>query len=507
MSKKPHFIFFNPDQWRGDVMGHLGNPAAQTPELDRLVREDAVSFSRAYCQNPVCTPSRCSFMTGWYPHTRGKRSMTHLLHADEPTMLHHLKNAGWRVWWGGKNDLTLDVEGACHVRHVAEPAHENLHNDLSWRSSDTDFSMFAGKRKKHPNEEQYMDKDWCHVLEAERLIENYCGDEPLCLFLGLQYPHPPYGVEEPYYSSIDRMALPPRVPAASLGHGKPVMQALIRQRQNLGHHTEAWWDELRATYYGMCARVDAQVGRIVQALKRVGMYDDTALFFFSDHGDYTGDYGLVEKAQNLFEDCLTRVPFVLKPPATQACEPGIRQALVELLDIPATVYELAGIEPQYSHFGKSLTHLLDREEVHRDVVYCEGGRSEGETHCAEASADDPTSLYWPRTYIQKTDDVAHGKAIMCRTDHYKYVYRAKEDDEFYDMEGDPYECQNLIHSPEFQLQIANCRQQLLDFLVQTGDVVPWENDPRDTQARPNVELYPQREISPRSDIVLPTAET
>ncbi len=58
--KKPHIIIFNPDQWRGDVMGHLGNPAAVTPNLDRLVEEEAVSFEQSYCQNPVCTPSRCS---------------------------------------------------------------------------------------------------------------------------------------------------------------------------------------------------------------------------------------------------------------------------------------------------------------------------------------------------------------------------------------------------------------------------------------------------------------
>ena len=68
MVEKPHIIIFNVDQWRGDVLGHLGNPAAQTPNLDQIVKSGAVSFSNAFCQNPVCTPSRCSFMTGWYPH-------------------------------------------------------------------------------------------------------------------------------------------------------------------------------------------------------------------------------------------------------------------------------------------------------------------------------------------------------------------------------------------------------------------------------------------------------
>ena len=106
MTKKPHILIFNPDQWRGDVMGHMGDPAAVTPNLDRLVETDAVSFRSAFCQNPVCTPSRCSFMTGWYPHTRGHRTMHHMLRMpDEVALLKTLKDAGYFVWWGGKNDL------------------------------------------------------------------------------------------------------------------------------------------------------------------------------------------------------------------------------------------------------------------------------------------------------------------------------------------------------------------------------------------------------------------
>ena len=83
-----------------------------------------------------------------------------------------------------------------------------------------------------------------------------------------------------------------------------------------------------------------QFGLVVQALQEAGIYDDTAIFFFSDHGDFTGDYGLVEKTQNTFEDCLTRVPFIVKPPASVPIQPGVSQALVELIDFPATVEEL-----------------------------------------------------------------------------------------------------------------------------------------------------------------------
>ncbi len=480
MTRSPHFVFFIPDQWRGDVIGHLGNPSARTPHLDRLVDEGAISFRHAFCQNPVCTPSRCSFMTGWYPHTKGHRTMDHLLKKEEPCLLHYLKQAGWQVWWGGKNDLTRDVAGACHIRHHAEPAHANLHVDQSWRPSQEDYSFYVGRLAKNAGEDIYLDADWCHVLEAEQVIANHSSDKPLCLFLTLEYPHPPYGVEEPYYNSIPRETMPTRVSPDSLSEGKPMIQAAIRQRQNLEDRDEAWWTELRATYYGMCSRVDDQFGRIVDALRKAGLYDDTALFFFSDHGDYTGDYGLVEKAQNLFEDCLTRVPLIIKPPASINIRPGIRTGLVELVDIPSTVYDLAGLTPPYTHFGRSLVPQFLNDVPHRDAVFCEGGRLEREPHCAELSANIPGNLYWPRVSIQNESAAAHGKAFMCRTARYKYVWRLTEPDEFYDLEKDPYERHNRIGNPAYELEIKKHRDELLSFLGQTADVVPWTPDARDS---------------------------
>jgi arylsulfatase A-like enzyme len=88
---KPNILIFNPDQFRADALGHLGNSAAHTPILDDLVKNDAVSFRSAFCQNPVCTPSRCSFMSGLYPHVLGHRTMYHMLHEErnQPSSMCH----------------------------------------------------------------------------------------------------------------------------------------------------------------------------------------------------------------------------------------------------------------------------------------------------------------------------------------------------------------------------------------------------------------------------------
>jgi arylsulfatase A-like enzyme len=499
--KQPHILIFNPDQWRGHVMGHLGDQAAVTPHFDQMVGQEAVSFRNAFCQNPVCTPSRCSFMTGWYPHVRGHRTMHHMLHAErgEPNLLRILKENGYFVWWGGKNDLvpgqfgyaqdsdikfSAKQEDYQRWEHIPRPS---MHTWEDWRGepgSDTYYGFYAG-RLDTGEDDIYCDGDWANVLGAIDFIRRYDGDQPLCIYLPLGYPHPPYGVEEPWFSMIDRDKLPARAPTPQGWIGKPAILKGIWEEQRLQGWAEDRWTELRATYYGMCARLDHQFGLVVQALRQASLYDDTAIFVFSDHGDFTGDYGLVEKTQNTFEDVLTRVPFIIKPPKDVAIRPGPKDALVELVDFSATVYDLTGIEPGYSHFGKSLLPVIGGEtEQHRDAVFCEGGRLIGETQAMEGESltryDDPTvSQYWPRLKLQNSDEQPwHTKAAMCRTGDFKYVRRHYEQDELYDLKQDPQELCNRIDDPKYREVLRELKDRMLTWYVETCDVVPMDEDRR-----------------------------
>ncbi|WP_226527244.1 sulfatase-like hydrolase/transferase [Metabacillus niabensis] len=491
MAKKPHIIIFNPDQWRGDVMGHLNNPAAITPNLDKMVEEDGVSFSSAFCQNPVCTPSRCSFMSGWYPHVRGHRTIYHMMQPDEPVLLRTLKQNDYYVWWGGKNDLIpsdANFDEYCDEKYEPEnmPRKEsNLHFNNTWRGEPDGrnyYSFYAGKIEPFPGDEIFYDKDWAYVYGAIDKIKNAPEDQPLCIYLPLMYPHPPYGVEEPWYSMIDREKIPERVKHPGHWEGKPSMLKGIHERQNMQSWTEEEWIELRATYYGMCARVDHQFGMVMDALKEAGIYDDTAVFFFSDHGDYTGDFSIVEKNQNTFEDPITNVPLIIKPPASYPLNAGICDSLVELIDIPATIEEMVGITPSHTHFGKSLIPLLhDRDKHHRDAVFCEGGRLHGETHCMEANATShgsKTGLYWPRLDLQTQEGPEHTKAVMCRTKEFKYVSRLYEKDELYDLRNDPNEVNNCIDDPNLTEELMSLKERLLRFYLETSDVVRHELDKR-----------------------------
>lgn len=492
----PHIVIFNPDQWRGDVLGHMGDPAAITPTLDRMVEEDSVSFRNAFCQNPVCTPSRCSFMTGWYPHTRGHRTMHYMLHHEhgEPMLLHILRENGYHVFWGGKNDVvpgqmpkdryadTWSEPG----RYEMQPGwHGKPYSDARGKSGqDSYYSFFIGQLEKLPGEDYYHSHDWMHVMEAIRQVRSRPKDKPLCLYLPLVYPHPPYGVEEPFFSAIDRDKVPARTPTPEDWNGKPMLLEALYRNFGMQGWTEERWNELRAVYYGMCMRTDALLGELVEALKDEGIYDDTALFVFADHGDFTGDYGLVEKTQNTFEDCLSRVPFVVKPPADVPVQPRVSEAIVELVDFSETVYELTGIDPDYTRFGRSLLPVLSgaTDEV-RDAAFCEGGRLTGEREAMELQSGDPSKLeesaYWPRIILQRTDEkMYHGKAAMCRTREFKYVRRHYEQDELYDLRTDRGEIHNVVDDPEYSDVLNALRDRMLEWYMGTCDVVPHTEDNR-----------------------------
>lgn len=492
MSSRPHIVIFNPDQWRGDVLGHLGNPAAVTPNLDRMVNEDGVSFRYAFCQNPMCTPSRCSFMSGWYPHVRGHRTMTHMMQPDEPVLLKTLKDNGYFVWWGGKNDLVPGqngYSGYCDVKY-SPPSEERTKPELrypaNWRGSpagDNYYSFYAGRLECNPTAGEPTSGDWAMVRGAVDLVRRYDGDRPLCLYLPLTFPHPPYAVEDPWYSMIERGKVPSCAPIPKKIDREPALYRVLRELQGMQEWTKERWAELRATYYGMCARVDHQFGMLMDALKDHGLYDDTAVFFFSDHGDFTGDYGVVQKADNVFPDGLVRVPFIIKPPEGTAVQPRVSEALVELIDFPATVEALTGIEPKHTHFGRSLLPVLSgKSDCHRDAVFCEGGRRYGEKQCLGLElipepAED--NLYWSILKPFRTESPEIGKAVMLRTHEYKYIHRLYEQDELYNLRADPMETVNRIDDSQLAGVLAGLRERLMKFYLETADVVPFKIDKRD----------------------------
>ena len=159
-----------------------------------------------------------------------------------------------------------------------------------------------------------MDGDWQDTYAAiERIKRPLEDDKPLCLFLGWTNPHVPYQVEQKYYDLVDENAIVPEIDPAGQ-RGKSRMIEKLQELSGLEHKTAEEWRELRRVYLAQCAKVDDMFKAVCNALKEAGMYDDSAVFFLSDHGDFAGDYHLTEKAQNTYEDVLSRVPLLVKPP-------------------------------------------------------------------------------------------------------------------------------------------------------------------------------------------------
>lgn len=485
---RPNIIIFNPDEMRADTMGHLGSQGAHTPFLDKMAESDAVSFRRAFCQNPVCVPSRCSFTTGLYPHVNGHRTMAHLLREGEESIFSELKNDGYYVWMNARNDLIAAQNEEVLYDHASEifyggnvPKSKGPAQPKKEQNPLDFHAMYNGKLELDENGKNYTRDDEDVEAAIER-IQNKPKDKPLCVFLGLCYPHPPYQVEEPYFSLIDRSKLEKRVRPEEC-RGKAEIETAIRANQKLQEYSEEQWEELRAAYLGMVAKVDDQFKRLCDALKEAEEYDNSAIFFFSDHGDFAGDFGIAEKAQNTFEDCLTNVPFLIKPPKGYELDPGVSDSLVELVDFYATAMDMAGVRPAHTQYGISLTKALgDRSAAVREFVTCEGGRNPEEIHCDEFHAGGPegTTPYSPyyARHLAQTNPDAHAKGFMIRTADYKYVSRVNEADELYDLVKDPKERYNVISDPQYSHVVREMEKRLRLWLMRTADIVPFDYDKR-----------------------------
>ena len=316
--------------------------------------------------------------------------------------------------------------------HVKTPA-TLVKSKRGEKGSDTFFSFFDGIIPENKKEREIRNTDDLCVDSAVRFIRNRPENKPFFMFVGLNFPHPPYQIEQKYYDLIDESKLQPRIPNIADCDGKPKMETGLRDALDVSKWDEERLRDLRRTYLAMCAKVDAQAGRLVDALKSEGIYENTAIIVISDHGDYTGDYGIAEKCQNCFPDCLTNIPFIIKPPKGVPVDSGINETLAELTDLCATVYDIAGIDCKRQSFSKSLLPCIkDRSVQHREYVFCEGGRLSGETNCSEHNnLLNENDIYAPRILLQMKEDGTHTKAAMIRSKEYKYVLRLYEKDEFY----------------------------------------------------------------------------
>jgi arylsulfatase A-like enzyme len=241
----------------------------------------------------------------------------------------------------------------------------------------------------------------------------------------------------------------------------------IRDYYGTANVTDEMWREVAATYHGMVSRLDDHVGRLVDAAG-----PDTVVVFFSDHGEYLGDFGVVEKWPSALHSCITRDPLIISGPGVPA---GTVDAMVELVDVFPTLLDLAGIPARHAHFGRSLLPVLrDPAAGHREYAFSEGGFLVEE----EPKFERALYPYDLKCKLQHDRPATVGKAVAVRDRRWTYVWRLYEPAEVYDRAADPDEAHNLAGQPQVAEVEARLSQVLLRWLVETADTLPEREDPR-----------------------------
>lgn len=451
---RPNVLMIVTDQERYDIVGANGSAICQTPNLDGLA-DAGVRFEHVFVPSALCSPSRASMLTALYPHSHGILNNTHgddALRTELPaglwTFPEALATAGYRTGFVGK----------WHVGRATGPGERGFADVVSVPYSvaqaEDDRALvepievaFRGDRMTiagidpRPME---ATETWRDTTAAISLLERYAQlDEPFFLRLDYEGPHHPYMPPEPYASMYDPASISPWPNFTEVGATKPAAQRRLLAQRGVEGLKWADWQPIIARYLGFMTFIDAQIGRLLERLRALGLEDTTIVVHTSDHGDMTGSHGGQFNKGPLMYDELYRVPLIIRD-GRPAGRRGTASSLVSTLDLGPTILDLAGVPVPGGLHGRSLVPILadpDRTDPGRDAVF-------GEYHGEE------WGLYSQR---------------MVRTKSAKYVYSPHGLDELYDLEQDPHERENRIEDEAFRPLAEALRRRLADWMVATND--------------------------------------
>lgn len=456
MDRRPNILWICTDQQRYDTIGALGNEHVSTPHIDRLAGQ-GTAFLHAYCQSPICTPSRASFLTGMYPSAiRVNRNGNPHFPDFPPLISQRLTQAGYTCGLIGKLHLTSaygrveeradDGYGYWQYSHAPRDDWAGGHDYADWvRDKGDDLGELVKDVRGVPAE--LHQTTWC----AEKTIEfmQVNRDRPWFASVNIYDPHPPFNPPQQYRELFDPSAMnPPLFRDTDLAQQSKLadidFQSGARhpdrldinspilpqspQRSLIEAETPGARDArtLIAAYYAMIKLIDDQVGRIMAALEENGQRDNTVVIFTSDHGEMLGDHGLIQKGCRFYEG-LVRVPLIMS--WGERFVAGLRsRALVELTDIAPTLLDICALAIPPAMTGKSLLPILTGEQDpdrHREIV-----RSE---------------------YIDALDLPGGSVATMQFDGRYKFIrYHNHNRGELYDLHSDPGEFDDLWESAAHQ---------------------------------------------------------
>jgi choline-sulfatase len=433
----PNILFIMTDQMAAPLLP-LHDPASPIlmPHLQALAAQGVV-FDSAYCNSPLCAPSRFSLVSGQLPSRIGAYDNAADFAADIPTYAHYLRGLGYRTALSGKMHFCgPDQLHGYEERLTSDIYPADYGWAVNWDEPDVRPSWYhnmssvlqAGPCVRT----NQLDFDEEVVFRARQYLYDHVRntpEQPFCLTVSMTHPHDPYTIPAEYWNLYRDEEVPmPRVEIAQ--------QAQDPHSQRLLKVIDLWDKPLpaeairraRRAYFGACSYVDAQIGRLLQTLRECGLADDTVVVFSGDHGDMLGERSLWYK-MHWFEMC-ARVPLVVHAPGRFA--PGRVATSVSTIDLLPTLVELAGgrLEGGLPLDGRSLLPHLQGQAGHDEVI--------GE-YMAEGT---------------------NAPLLMIRRGRYKFIQGGADPCLLFDLVADPDELNNLAGLPTHQALVQELQAEV-----------------------------------------------
>jgi arylsulfatase A-like enzyme len=448
---KPDVLVIFTDQWNPRCAGFNGNPDIKTPFSDAIVK-NGVNFSNCYSPSPICMPARCSLISGLYPHNHHlwSNNTNFYMDPDISGMFRDIKKAGYFTaqvgklhWIGGKKwqDRFKTIED--YYRALGIDYAESISSPFSVTDKEGKDPYIVHLRKLGLLEEYAKDmKDRLlhdsyipkpSIVKPEDHNDSFITDRgikflqsipenvPYCMFVSMPGPHPPLDAPGKYSQMYDPDKL----------KFSPNIQ--MNYKYSGGTADEKTLRAMTANYYGKISLIDDNIGKIVNAVKKRGNFDNTLIMVISDHGEMLGAHGCMSKV--LFWEESVRVPMIMQWPAKIKPDQTLNSP-VSLMDVYATIVDAVEGKASQDQFSKSMLPMaMGKVKKNRDAVFSE---------------------------------VSHGQNInyMVRADEYKWFLQDGKE-YLFDMEKDPFELKNLIDDAKSKPVIDNIKNYHLAFFRQT----------------------------------------
>lgn len=437
--KQYNVLFIISDDLTSTALSCYGNKVCKTPNIDAIAAR-GTRFTRAYCQGTYCGPSRASLLSGYYPHATGILGYISPRRAigNRATWPQHFKNAGYHTarvskifHMGVPGGIEKGTDGADDPISWTERFNSK---GPEWRAPGKGETLEGNPDGKKPvvggntfvvveaDGDDLVHSDGKTAAKACALIDQY-KDKPFFLGVGFVRPHVPFVAPKSYYAPFPfaEMTLPEKImgdwddiPRAGINYktSKNMKMNVTRQKKAVGG------------YYASVAYMDAQVGKVMAALKKAGLDEKTIVIFTSDHGYHLGEHDFWAKV-SLHEESAT-VPLIISVPGKQ---PAVCRSFTELIDLYPTVSRLCGLDVPARLQGKDISKMLDDPEHEvRDAAFC-----------------------------------VNGRGFLLREDKWAYIQygeRAQRGIELFDMQKDPKQYTNLAGKPQYKPVVERFRKKL-----------------------------------------------